>query len=114
MMSSSLTSNESIPSFAAVAKAISPRRDAPSASAATPPTSTSTGPPVARALCRVGQDAGSTPITEIASSTPASAFATPEINPPPPTATSTVSTSGACSAISSPRVPWPQTVGNES
>ena len=35
------------------------------------------------------------------------AVATPEMRPPPPTGTITVSASGQSSAISSPTVPWP-------
>jgi hypothetical protein len=37
------------------------------------------------------------------------ATATPASNPPPPTPITTVSTSGICSKISNPMVPWPET-----
>ena len=38
------------------------------------------------------------------------AIAIPASNPPPPVGTTTVFTSGACSMISSPAVPWPATM----
>ena len=65
-----------------------PARPAPSASAATPPTSTSTGSPAASAAVSVGHRSGSTPITRTSLANHA---AIPPISPPPPTATITVS-----------------------
>ena len=40
----------------------------------------------------------------------ASPVTMPEISPPPPTGTTTVSTSGSCSTISSATVAWPATM----
>ena len=48
--------------------------------------------------------AACTPTTRTPSGT---AAATPPSRPPPPVGTSTVATSGHCSTISSPTVPWP-------
>ena len=49
----------------------------------------------------------STPITRAPGSRARIATATPAASPPPPTGTTTVAVCGACSAISSPIVPWP-------
>ena len=64
-------------------------------------------PPAARARVSFGAPVGSTPITRAFGSVSLIAVATPALNPPPPTGTSTVSTFGRSAAISSPTVPWP-------
>ena len=50
-----------------------------------------------------------TPITVTPGFFALTAIAIPASTPPPPHGTTTVSTSGACSTISSPTVPWPAT-----
>ena len=79
-----------------------PALAAPSASAAIPPTSTSTGSPATSALDSVGHADGSTPITR---TSPAYQAAIPPMSPAPPTATITVSRTGACADSSSAMVP---------
>ena len=75
----------------------SPTRAGASASAAIPPAGASTGRPACSARCSVGASSGSTPTTRVS---PRYHAAIPPISPPPPTATSTVSRSGACSESS--------------
>ena len=75
-----------------------------------PPAGASAGPPARRAAVSVGDAAGSTPTTRVPGRAPAYQVATPAISPPPPTATSTSSRSGACSPSSRPSVPAPMTV----
>ena len=54
-----------------------------------------------------GVDSALTPITSTAGSSSLTAVATPEIRPPPPTGTSTLSTRGNSETISTPIVPAP-------
>src|SRR5712664_846540 len=66
--------------------------------------------PAASERCSLGAPAASTPQTPAllpAADRPATM---PEISPPPPTGTTTVSTSGSCSTISSATVAWPATM----
>ena len=105
-MSSSLTRTTCGTNRVAIPSAIMPARCAPSASAATPPTSTSTTSPAASARDRVGQRWGSTPITRVSVAYHA---ATPAMSPPPPTATMTVSSAGAWPDSSAAKVPCPAT-----
>ena len=108
MIAASSTSTLPTPAGRATSQAIDPSRRAPSESAATPETATSTGSPGGERLVQGrrgdrldGDDRGR----------PSSAVATPDISPPPPTATSTVSTprpaSSSCSISSRPSVPAP-------
>lgn len=85
---------------------MAPSLEAPSASAATPPTSTSAGPPVSSALRSVGHRSGSTATTRVPGAT---ASVMPAMSPPPPTATRIVSAPPVCSSSSRPSVPCPAT-----
>jgi hypothetical protein len=80
-----------------------------SESAATLPASVSTGLPAASARVNVGAPSGSTPTIRMR---PSYQAAMPPINPPPPTATSSVCRLGACSLNSSPTLPWPSSVSS--
>ena len=106
MMSSSLTVTTSRTNRVAIPIEMMPARAAPRASAATPPTSTSTGSPARRADDSVGHRSGSTPITLTSLAYQA---AIPPINPPPPTATITVCSAGRWSDSSDASVPCPAT-----
>src|SRR2546422_5535452 len=66
--------------------------------------------PAARERCSLGAPAGSTPHTTAVLLAAANPATIPEIRPPPPTGTTTVSTSGSCSTISSATVAWPATM----
>ena len=82
-------------------------RRAPSESAATPDTATSTGRPASSAADRVGAVSGSTETTRLVSPNQPR---NPPIRPPPPTATNSVVKSGAWASNSRAAVPWPRTV----
>ena len=89
----------------AIGNISSPTRRGASESAAMPPAGASTGSPACSARCSVGAASGSTPITRMR---PPYHAAMPPISPPPPTATSNVSRSGACSSSSQPERALPQ------
>ena len=90
-------------------KVISPTRLTAMPSAMVSPTEARRGPPESRAVCMLGQAAASTPTMRTAGRRARIAVAIPDTRPPPPTGTTTVSRSGACSRSSSPIVPWPAT-----
>ena len=102
MMASSGTSTASCTNGDAQAHGTAPIRFAPNESAATPDTPTSTGSPATSARSIAGITSGST-LTTLAR--PRYHDATPAISPPPPTATSTVSSPGTWSSSSRPTVP---------
>ena len=79
----------------------------PSASAIETPAGRGIGAPEAIEAASVEIAAGSTPTTRAVGARALTAVATPEINPPPPTGTTTWVTSSTCSQSSSPTVPWP-------
>mmetsp|Transcript_26498 Transcript_26498/g.88769 ORF Transcript_26498/g.88769 Transcript_26498/m.88769 type:complete len:254 (-) Transcript_26498:101-862(-) len=106
-MASSSTRHTPVPVARARPTAYVPARFAPSESAAMPDTSMSTGSPAARAEWRALQPRDSTPTTL---TRPPNHAMNPEMRPPPPTATSTVSRPGHWSSHSAATVPWPRTV----
>ena len=71
---------------------------------------TCTGPPAATEAISPGTADAWTPTTRTAGSSDCTATAIPAASPPPPTGTRTVRTSGHCSMISKPSVPWPATM----
>ncbi len=90
-----------------------PTRRAPSESAATPETGTSTGPPARSAVVQGG--GGRRLDRDDRAPRSRRAAITPAIRPPPPTATSTVSKpSGIWSSSSRPSVPLPATMSGSS
>src|SRR5262245_35641225 len=106
-MSSSVTSTVRSTYFCAIANISVPTRRGASESAAIPPAGASTGSPARMAIVNVGASTGSTPTTR---TRPSYHAASPPIKPPPPTATSTVSSFGACPVSSRPSEPWPRIV----
>src|SRR4051812_36250137 len=104
-IASSSTSSTRSTYFCASGNMSSPTRFGARESAAMPPASASTGLPACNALLSVGARRGSTPMSRIRFSYHA---AMPPISPPPPTATSNVSSFGACSSSSRPHAGLPE------
>src|SRR3989441_1256294 len=108
--STSTTPRRRSPARASSAKGTSPTLSVISPSAMLPVRSRRTTFPAASEWCSLGAPAGSTPHTTARLPAAASPATMPEIRPPPPTGTTTVSTSGSCSTISSATVAWPATM----
>src|ERR1700694_5793676 len=106
-MSSSEISTERSTKASAIGNMNLPTRFGASESAAMPSVFASTGWPAARARQRVGEPSGS---SAMIFTRPRHQAAMPPIKPPPPTATSSVSTSGRSASISQPMVPCPNRV----
>ena len=103
-IASSVTSTVRATCFWASGNMSAPTRFGASESAAMPPAGASTGSPASSARVSVGAASGSTPIT---GTRPAYHAAMPPIRPPPPTATRSASSFGACSSSSTPTVACP-------
>ena len=70
-------------------------------------TSTRTGCPAAIEGGSGAAASACTPMMRMAGLRPLAAIAMPDASPPPPTGITIVRTSGHCSRISRPTVPWP-------
>ena len=82
-------------------------------SATVPAVGAATGSPLKSAAAAEKRFA-CTPTTRTLGRCALAATATPLTSPPPPTGTTSVSRSGACSSISSPSVPWPAITASSS
>src|ERR1051325_2844895 len=98
----------------AIAKALSPTCGIASPSARVGRIVTGVGSPTCNAAEKLATFSASTATIFVCGRKVLIASETPAIKPPPPTGTTTRSTSGTCSRISRPIVPWPEMIGGSS